>query len=144
MLLLDLKNVERWSLGSPKALFRVSHLIQAAIAVRVATAATDEQLEDADTFRLVVAEALESGLSATELGALVGAAKTTVLRWSTGEAVPRYASARAILARKVLKRLQEHRERHLEETASPTADLRIEGTKVVGDPQPSLKELAPA
>jgi hypothetical protein len=132
MVLLDLGNVERWCHGSPKALFRVSRFIRAAIVVRAAAAATDEQLEDADTFRLVVAEALVNGLSATEIGALVGASKSTVLRWSTGEALPRYASARTILARKILKRLQERREPDLHGKAGDTEHLQIDGTKLVG------------
>ena len=137
MVLLDLKNVERWSHGSPKALFRVSQLVRAAIAVRAAAGATDAQLQDADTFRLVVSEALANGLSATEIGALVGAAKSTVSRWSTGEALPRYASARAILARKILERVQELRQPDLQHVADETDSLRLEGTKVVGELVPA-------
>lgn len=132
MVLLDLGNVERWCHGSPKALFRVSRFIRAAIAVRAAASATDEQLQDADTFRLVVAEALANGLTATEIGALVGAAKSTVLRWSTGDALPRYASARTILARKILERLQEQREPDLHQKTGGTEQLEIEGSKLVG------------
>jgi hypothetical protein len=133
MVLLDLKPLDRWSEASPiQAYIHASQVLQAGLLDRAVTAATDEQLAEPETFRLVIFEALRTGLSATELGILVGAAKTTVARWAIGEAVPRYAVARSLFARKVLTRLQEHCEEDLQRYADQDA-IRIEGHKVVGD-----------
>lgn len=129
---LEINRLQHQILDRPtRTYFEIARVVQAKLVQLAADSATPKQLQDTETFRVLVGYAVVNGLTAAEIANLVGVSKSTVLRWANGSATPHYESAREIFGTKILDRLHEHWIRALENDGCDDVQVSIETDRQV-------------